>query len=221
MRTRHLLVAILTLSAVAGCSQPAPHQVPAGSFAFAVFGDGPYTPQEQRRFSRVLEEVSRADVQWLLHVGDILWYPCSDAAFTNRLRDMNSIDHAVIYTPGDNEWTDCHQQRPGGYDPLDRLASLRRIFFSHPGRSLGRRPMALESQANDSAERQRRPRVREFHETRNLRVAGHRMDPGRSRYRLREDYYLRAEVDAGVVKPAGIRRYTGRDSSADGQYLLR
>ena len=39
----------------------------------------------------------------------------------------------MIYVPGDNEWTDCHRANNGGYDPLERLAFLRAMFY--PGRS--------------------------------------------------------------------------------------
>jgi hypothetical protein len=115
-----------------------------------VFGDGPYSPWEQGRFRRLLEEVSQADLAWLLHVGDILWYPCSETAYQERLDQLNAVDHPVIYTPGDNEWTDCHEDRQGRYDPLDRLTTLRSLFFKDPSRSLGRGPLALASQASDS-----------------------------------------------------------------------
>nr|MBA3432272.1 hypothetical protein [Actinomycetota bacterium] len=34
--------------------------------------------------------------------------------------------HPLVYTPGDNEWVDCHRT---GFDPLERLAFLRSVFF--------------------------------------------------------------------------------------------
>ncbi|PVV25022.1 MAG: hypothetical protein B6D74_04100, partial [gamma proteobacterium symbiont of Ctena orbiculata] len=52
-----------------------------------------------------------------------------------------------IYTPGDNEWTDCHRVNAGEYQPLERLARLREIFFTNPGVTIGGKPMAVESQA--------------------------------------------------------------------------
>ena len=150
-RRTSLARALATAAAFAGCGPPAIPSLPPDSFAFGVFGDGPYYRWEQGRFDRVLADVRNADVGWLLHVGDILWTPCSDEAFEERRRDFQSVGHPVIYTPGDNEWTDCHDPRAGGYAPLDRLASLRRIFFSDPVRSLGNPSMSVASQASDSA----------------------------------------------------------------------
>jgi hypothetical protein len=54
----------------------------------------------------------------------------------------------VIYTPGDNEWTDCHRASNGSYDPLDRLAFLRTLYFP-AGWSLGRERLAVHSQARE------------------------------------------------------------------------
>jgi hypothetical protein len=129
---------------------PQPVELPEGSFAFGVFGDGPYRGWEMGRFERVIEDVNRTDLQWLIHVGDILWIPCSDEAYQDRLQRINTVHHPVIYTPGDNEWTDCHEEIAGGYQPLDRLASIRKIFFEQPGLSLGAAAMPLETQSADS-----------------------------------------------------------------------
>lgn len=133
------------------CSLPEPAALPPDSFAFGVFGDGPYRSWEAGRFRRLIKDVNGAELQWFLHVGDILWFPCSDAAFEGRLRALNSIRHPVVYTPGDNEWTDCHEDIAGRFDPLDRLERIRTTFFAEPGKSLGGRAMVLDSQSEDSA----------------------------------------------------------------------
>jgi hypothetical protein len=139
------------LIALNGCeSPPPPTPLPPDSFAFAVFGDGPYDPRDAGPYRRVLRDVARSNVQWLIHVGDILWFPCSDEFYRKRRQDLDRAGYPVIYTPGDNEWTDCWDSQAGGYEPLDRLASLRRIFFSAPARSLGVKSLPLRSQASDS-----------------------------------------------------------------------
>lgn len=145
------LALVLAAVTVLGCGLPPSDPLPPNSFAFAVFGDGPYYFWERGRFDDLLADVERADVSWLLHVGDILDGPCSDEAYARRLAQFNALRHPVIYTPGDNEWTDCHGARSGAYAPLERLAALRRVFFATPGRSLGGHSMPLTSQAGDSA----------------------------------------------------------------------
>jgi len=61
---------------------------------------------------------------------------CSDELFRKRLAEFNSFAAPLIYTPGDNEWTDCRRRHMGSGDPLDALARLRKTFFTE-ARSLG------------------------------------------------------------------------------------
>lgn len=147
---RRALVGAAALLAACGDGPPI-DATPASGFSFGVFGDGPYELGEGRKFARVLGEVNESDVQWLIHVGDLFWYPCSDEHYRMRRDALDAVRHAVVYTPGDNEWTDCYGRREGRYRPLERLSSLRRVFFSTPTRSLGQRPLELESQSADTA----------------------------------------------------------------------
>ncbi|MBI3981874.1 MAG: hypothetical protein HY337_03105 [Gemmatimonadetes bacterium] len=146
LRVSPLLIAAFALS----CTLPQPAPLPPNTFAFGVFGDGPYEPWESMRFRRVIADANRTPLEWFLHIGDIMWYPCSDEEYRNRLAALNTIEHPVIYTPGDNEWADCFERIAGGYRPLDRLDQLRRTFFAQPGTSIGARRMTVESQAADS-----------------------------------------------------------------------
>ena len=132
-------------AALAACGPSSADRLPPDSFAFGVFGDGPYYLWEEGPFERLIADVNQTDLRWFLHVGDILDRSCGDEVLAKRLAQFNTIRHPVIYTPGDNEWTDCHQGRSGGFDPLDRLAAVRRIFFAAPGRTLGGQPMRVES----------------------------------------------------------------------------
>jgi len=38
---------------------------------------------------------------------------------------FETFEAPLIFVPGDNEWTDCHRQNNGSYDPIERLE----IFF--------------------------------------------------------------------------------------------
>ncbi len=121
------------------------------TFSFAVLGDAPYRRSQEGPFRRVLRQMNDADLSMVINVGDILWYPCSEALFLNRLAMFQSVRHPLVYTPGDNEWTDCHERLPGSYEPLDRLERLRAIFFEDPTRSLGGNAISLTVQAADAA----------------------------------------------------------------------
>jgi hypothetical protein len=147
MRWTRVATAIL----LSACAQPPDPRtpLPPNSFAFAVFGDGPYYVTERARFDRLIEDVNHSDVEWFLHVGDIMWGTCSDDELASRLETLGRIRHPVVYTPGDNEWTDCHQR--GGFQPLDRLQHIRSTFFANPSRSIAGAPMALESQSANPA----------------------------------------------------------------------
>jgi len=146
-RTAWLIIALIALAP--SCSlEPSPPP-PAGTFTFGVFGDGPYRVWEVGRFRHMMRDVSKSDVGWLIHVGDIFWYPCSDANYKRSLRALNSIECPVVYTPGDNEWTDCHAKMAGGHPPLERLDYLRKTFYGDPSRSLGKRRMSIQAQSQE------------------------------------------------------------------------
>ncbi len=136
--------------AVTSCQTNLPPVDPTeGSFTFGVIGDGPYYGIEEGRFRRMLTDVNASGAVFLLHVGDIMWYPCSDQKFLSIRDALSGLDMPVVYTPGDNDWTDCHERRPGRYDPLDRLATIRRIFFADTSWN-NASALALRSQAADS-----------------------------------------------------------------------
>jgi hypothetical protein len=146
-----MLLPLLLLVPACGDLPPA-DPLPPGSFAFGVFGDGPYRVWEYGRFHAMIEDASRTEMRWLIHIGDILWYPCSDERFAAQRDAMNEIAHPVVYTPGDNEWTDCHERIAGSYRPLDRLERLRATFFADPGTSLGAEALPVESQGVEHAD---------------------------------------------------------------------
>jgi hypothetical protein len=120
---------------------------PPGGFSFAVMGDAPYSWLEELRFRLVLQDLDAHDLASVISIGDIFWRPCSDDMYRRARDRFNGLRHPVVYTPGDNEWFDCWEPGSGGFQPQERLARLRQIFFDPPTRSLGGKPIALASQA--------------------------------------------------------------------------
>jgi hypothetical protein len=141
-------LALLLLAAPPARAQP---------FHFVAFGDMPYClptapqdcPGEEGRVARLMGEINRAAPAFSIFVGDTKGGSdvCSDAKVLGPFAWMSLAEGALIYTPGDNEWTDCWQDRGGRYDPLERLALIRQRFF-RDALSLGRRPIELVRQAD-------------------------------------------------------------------------
>jgi hypothetical protein len=115
-------------------------------FTFAVLGDTPYGEGEEREFPLMIERINHAHVDFSIHVGDFKGSgDCSDALFAKRYAQFDTFAAPLIYTPGDNEWTDCRRTHMGSMDPLERLARLRTVFFSDRF-SLGVTRLATEAQ---------------------------------------------------------------------------
>lgn len=141
------------LAAPAGDSTPAADTAPASglkpAFSFAVIGDTPYGAAAAADFpSHVAQLNADASLDFVIHVGDIKngSTVCSDAYFAQIRADFDAFTHPLVYTPGDNEWTDCHRANNGAYNPLERLAKIREVFFNTPGKTLGA-TMPVTSQA--------------------------------------------------------------------------
>lgn len=119
-------------------------------FTFVAIGDVPYGKPEDvyGKYELLIAAINAANPAFTIHVGDIKSgsTECSDKMLGEQLAFLNSFASALVYTPGDNEWTDCYRANSGGFDPLERLAYLRTHFFPGP-RSLGAAPIDLERQA--------------------------------------------------------------------------
>lgn len=120
-------------------------------FAFALMGDMPYGEEEEQPVAEMIDGINHQAVEFVVHVGDIKngHSPCSDELFRDRLDLFSRSRHPFIYTPGDNEWTDCYRWSDGSYDPVERLGRLREIFFPDEF-SLGHSRLKLERQSKDA-----------------------------------------------------------------------
>jgi len=124
--------------------------VHAEQFSFMTLGDTPYTlPRDDAGFRRLIERTNRLKPSFTVHLGDIKSgdTPCTDDVFTRALEQFAMFEQPLIYTPGDNEWTDCHRANNGGFDPVERLAALRQRMYPAPSRSLGRTTLPLLTQS--------------------------------------------------------------------------
>jgi len=117
----------------------------------AVIGDAPYGAAQVVDLPNLVADINAdPQVERVVHVGDIKngSSRCDTSYFELIAEQFESFADPLVYTPGDNEWTDCHRSNNGKYDPLERLTVLRDIFFAEPGRTLGGRAEALFTQAD-------------------------------------------------------------------------
>jgi hypothetical protein len=115
----------------------------------AVIGDVPYGSEQEASFGALIQAINRdPQVRIAAHVGDIKngSTTCTDERFSAIASAFATFHDPLVYTPGDNEWTDCHRANNGAYNPLERLDAIRALFFAEPGSTLGRRPMRVDHQ---------------------------------------------------------------------------
>lgn len=122
------------------------------SFHFCALGDMPYNlPEDYARFDNVIGAINAESPAFTVHVGDTKAgaSPCSDDFLQRTWESFAEFDHPLIYTPGDNEWTDCHKTAADSMDPLERLGEIRKRFFSTRYTLGGGKPIPLEVQSDD------------------------------------------------------------------------
>lgn len=125
-----------------------PVAAPEKLIRFAVIGDMPYSDNEYALLEHPDGAIARAikalNPSVLIHVGDfkLARSSCTNELFKDRYRQIAHLNpHKTIYTPGDNDWTDCDRltfNLTGRYDELERLAYLRQLFFQQDELQLAR-----------------------------------------------------------------------------------
>jgi hypothetical protein len=153
--TLALLVAVavcLTTALAAAAGNGTPIDASANTLTVAVIGDTPYGQAEVEQFPALVDSIN-ADpkVDLVEHLGDIKTGSslCRDEYSTHIRALFDTFKDPLVYTPGDNEWTDCHRSAAGGYLPTERLAAVRATFFPEPGITLGGRKKQVLTQAVD------------------------------------------------------------------------
>ena len=175
-------------------------QAPAGQaqgFTFALIGDLGYTPREEPWVDNVFADLNRnTSLAFVVHVGDLSSprFGCTNELWARRLAQFRASAHPLVYTPGDNDWTDCHEPTIKGGDPLERLATLRTVFFDGD-QTFGQRTLAL---------------------TRQSRYA----DPGRAKYRENVRWDLGGVTFLTLHVP-GSNNGLGRTPEGDAEYVER
>lgn len=125
-------------------------------YAIGLWGDLPYSAvQADPGVPNLIADMNSQDLTFSVHDGDLKAgnglsanppsVPCDDALYTGALHSLNTIDAPAMFTPGDNDWTDCDRPSNGGFNSLERLDHERQVFFSTSS-SFGRRKLHQEVQ---------------------------------------------------------------------------
>lgn len=168
-------------AALSGCSSMTSGNDSASSEAFtvAVIGDTPYdtSATDTTQFDltpRFIAAINAdPEVSLVLHAGDIHSgkQACTQAYDEAIFKQWRAFKQPLVYTPGDNEWADCHKAKQSGGkynkttgqidyvldakgnpvnyfggNPIANLDLVRAIFFAKPGQTLSQ-AMRVSSQA--------------------------------------------------------------------------
>ena len=146
-----LVVAVLTASVSAAAVAKPSGSGRGGPFDVALIGDIPYNALQEVQTARLFDELDREKLAFIAHDGDIKSgsSACTNDVYQKEFRRFENSRNPLVYTPGDNEWTDCHRPpnpTPEEADPLNRLDYLRGVFFPDDD-SLGRKEIPLQRQS--------------------------------------------------------------------------
>ena len=165
-RSRALLAA-LALSLVGTAVYQAPaHAGDGPALSMALYGDVPYgvNPTDTAQLDRyhlLVDKINAADVASVVHVGDLHSGKsyCTEAYDRRMVTELSRFTSSLVYTPGDNEWTDCHKPGEGGNvfvggqpvdyangNPVANLGLIRSLFFASPGTTLGEGNLHVQAQ---------------------------------------------------------------------------
>jgi len=137
------IVAVIVTGARAGDGQDRgrDEQGDRRSYAIGMWGDLPYSDlQATVGVPNLIADMNRQDLAFTVHNGDlkagsstpnsITPTTCSDALYAQALAYFNALNAPAMFTPGDNDWTDCDRPANGGFSSRERLDYERKVFFS-------------------------------------------------------------------------------------------
>lgn len=122
-----------------------------GTYAIGLWGDLPYSDQQAAiGVPNLISDMNRHDLAFSVHDGDLKQGNgapvCNDDLYLSALTTFNTLNAPAMFTPGDNDWTDCDRPKNGGVNSLQQLDRERAILFSTPF-SFGRHQLRQEVQS--------------------------------------------------------------------------
>jgi len=136
MKTPKLGLA-LAFSLVSACLTLPAH----ADYAIGLWGDVPYSDlQATVGVPNMIADMNAQSLAFTVNDGDlkagnatagsITPTSCADAMYIQALNYMNQLKAPAMFTPGDNDWTDCDRPKNGAYNAVERLDYERSLFFA-------------------------------------------------------------------------------------------
>jgi hypothetical protein len=128
------------------------------AYAIGLWGDLPYNDiQATTGVPNLIADMNAQRLKFTVHDGDlkagngipgsVTPTTCSDALYVQALGFFNALKAPAVFTPGDNDWTDCDRPANGGFNSRERLDHERQVFFSTPF-TLGQHKLEQEVQTD-------------------------------------------------------------------------
>ncbi len=125
--------------------------------SIGLWGDVPYSDEQTTTgVPNLLADMNANRLAFSVHVGDIKsgGSRCDDIIYANAKGYFESLRAPAMYTPGDNEWTDCDRPSNGAYSSRERLQYIRSTLFG-TAQSFGQGRFAQDVQAAPFVENRR------------------------------------------------------------------
>jgi hypothetical protein len=129
-----------------------------GVYAIGLWGDLPYSDvQATVGVPNMIADMNSQQLAFTAHDGDLkagsgipgskTITTCADGLYAQGLAFFQLLNAPAVFTPGDNDWTDCDRPANGGFNSRERLDYERKLFFSTPF-SLGQHRLRQEVQTD-------------------------------------------------------------------------
>src|SRR5215475_2983770 len=109
------------------------------SYSIGLWGDLPYSAEQAAVIPKLIADMNSQDLAFTAHDGDLRQGSgspnCADnSIYTRAAAWFGTLRAPAIFTPGDNDWTDCDRKNlnADGRNSLQELDNERASFFATP-----------------------------------------------------------------------------------------
>src|SRR5580765_7826462 len=109
-------------------------------YSIGLWGDLPYSDAQVPGVWNLIDDMNSQHLAFSVHDGDLKAgsgtpgsttpTTCSNELYQQALDFLNALQAPAMFTPGDNDWTDCDRPANGGFNSLERLNYERTLFFN-------------------------------------------------------------------------------------------